>query len=142
MTGTSGKTILPIFQHRLRYRLTYTPGVWHFHTTLDYNHFHSQGKSAGQGYQCTQSCVYAFPSFSLSVSLQGSYFHTDDYDSRVYISEKGLLYTFYTPSFSGRGFRCSAHLRYNLNKAMMLLVKYGETIYQDRDAIGSGNDLI
>lgn len=142
VTGTSGKTILPIFQHRLRYRLTYTPGVWNFRTTLDYNHFHSQGKPAGQGYQCTQSCAYAFPSFPLSVSLQGSYFHTDDYDSRVYISEKGLLYTFYTPSFSGRGFRCSAHLRYDLNKAVMLLVKYGETIYQDRDAIGSGNDLI
>ena len=39
----------------------------------------------------------------LSVSVQGIWFHTDDYDSRVYASERGLLYTFYTPSFYGKG---------------------------------------
>lgn len=142
VAGTSGGVILPTFQHRARYRLTYTPGTWKFQTTLDYNNFHSQGKPAGQGYQCTQSCGYAFPSFPLSISVQGSYFRTDDYDSRVYISERGLLYTFYTPSFYGKGYRYSAYLRYDLNKAFMFLVKFGQTTYQDRDEIGSGNDLI
>lgn len=142
VAGTSGEVILPTFQHRARYRLTYTPGTWKFQTTLDYNNFHSQGKPAGQGYQCTQSCGYAFPSFPLSISVQGSYFRTDDYDSRVYISERGLLYTFYTPSFYGKGFRYSVYLRYDLNKAFMFLVKFGQITYQDREEIGSGNDLI
>lgn len=142
VTGTSGAVILPVYHHRTRYRLTYTPATWKLQTTLDYNHFHSQGKPSGQGYQCTQSCGYSFPSFPLSISLQGSYFHTDDYDSRVYASERGLLYTFYTPSFYGKGFRYSTYLRYDLNKAFMFLVKLGQTIYQDRYEIGSGNDLI
>lgn len=142
VSGTAGKIISPIFQHRFRYRLTYTPGIWKFQTTLDYNHFHSQGEEQSQGYQCTQSCAYSFPHFPLSVSVQGTYFYTDDYDSRVYAYEKGLLYTFYTPSFYGQGFRYSAHLRYDLNKTWMLLVKFGQTIYQDRESIGSGNDLI
>lgn len=142
VTGTSGAVILPVYHHRTRYRLTYTPATWKLQTTLDYNHFHSQGKPSGQGYQCTQSCGYSFPSFPLSISLQGSYFHTDDYDSRVYASERGLLYTFYTLSFYGKGFRYSTYLRYDLNKAFMFLVKLGQTIYQDRYEIGSGNDLI
>lgn len=142
VSGTSGKVILPVFQHRCRYRLMCTPGAWKFQTTVDYNHFHSRGKEQSGGYQCTQSCAYVFRHFPLSVSLQGTYFSTDDYDSRVYASEKGLLYTFYTPSFYGKGFRYSTHLRYDLNKAFMFLVKFGQTVYQDRETIGSGNDLI
>ena len=82
-----------------------------------------------------------FP-FPLSVSVQGTWFHTDDYDSRVYASERGLLYTFYTPSFYGKGFRYSAHLRYDLSKNFMFLAKFGQTVYQDRETIGSGNDEI
>ncbi len=141
VAGTNGKVILPTYYHRLRYRLTYSPDNLQLRTTVDYNHFHSQGREGCQGYQLTQSCSYAF-SFPLKLSVQGTYFHTDDYDSRIYASEKGLLYTFYTPSFYGQGFRFSACARYDMNKAFMLLVKFGQTIYQDRETIGSGNDLI
>ena len=146
VTGTSGAVVQPVYHHKLRYRLTYMPGNFTFRTTVDYNHFRQQdgggyrfGRS--QGYQCTHSCSYAFP-FPLSVSLQGTWFHTDDYDSRIYASERGLLYTFHTPSFYGSGFRYSAHLRYDLNKTFMFLAKFGQTVYQDRETIGSGNDEI
>ena len=33
-------------------------------------------------------------------------------------------------------------LRYELNKHFLLITKFGETIYLDRNEIGSGNDLI
>lgn len=146
VTGTSGAVIEPIYHHKLRYRLTYMPGRYIFRTTIDYNHFRQQDGEGyrfdrRQGYQCTQFCSYTFP-FPLSVSVQGTWFHTDDYDSRVYASECGLLYTFYTPSFYGKGFRYSAHLRYDLSKNFMFLAKFGQTVYQDRETIGSGNDEI
>ena len=80
--------------------------------------------------------------FPLAISAQGTYFYTDDYDSRIYASEKGLLYTFYTPSYYGKGFRYSAHVRYDMNKTFMFLVKFGQTVYRNRKTIGSGNDLI
>lgn len=142
LTGTSGATILPTYQHRVRYRLTYKPVNWQLRTTMDYTHFHSQGQERSEGFQLVQSCAHTLISFPLTLSIQGSYFHTDDYDSRVYASEKGLLYTFYTPSFSGEGFRFSACARYDCSSWLMLLVKFGETTYQDRETIGSGNDLI
>lgn len=141
VAGTSGKVILPTYHHRLRYRLTYSTNDVQLRTTVDYNNFHSRGQTKSRGYQFTQSCAYTF-SFPLKISLQGTYFHTDDYDSRTYASERGLLYSFYTPSFSGRGFRFSAYARYDVNKAFMVLAKCGQTLYQDRDEIGSGNDLI
>lgn len=144
---TGGKVTLPVYHHKFRCRLTYMPKGFVCRTTVDYNHFRQQdGKGyefeGKQGWQCSQSCAYTFSGFPLAVSVQGTYFHTDDYDSRIYASEKGLLYTFYTPSFYGRGIRYSAHVRYDLNKTFMFLVKFGQTVYQDRATIGSGNDLI
>ena len=147
VSGTGGKVTLPVFHHKLRCRLAYTPGAFSCRTTVDYNYFRQQSGEGHefegkQGWQCTQSCAYTFSGFPLAVSVQGTYFYTDDYDSRIYASEKGLVYTFYTPSFYGSGFRYSAHIRCDLNKTFMFLVKFGQTAYRDRETIGSGNDLI
>lgn len=110
VTGTKGKVILPTYHHRLRYRLNYLPcSSLSFRTTVDYNHFHSSGKTAGKGYQLTQKAGWKLSRLPLTTELQGSYFHTDDYDSRIYIYEKGLLYSFYTPSFQGEGIRLAIH---------------------------------
>ena len=143
VTGTKGKVILPTYHHRLRYRLNYLPcSSLSFRTTVDYNHFHSSGKTAGKGYQLTQKAGWKLSRLPLTTELQGSYFHTDDYDSRVYIYEKGLLYSFYTPSFQGEGIRLAIHFRYDMNKHWTAIAKLGQTTYFDRDEIGSGNDLI
>ena len=143
LTGSKGTLTLPIFHHQLRYRLNYSLNdVFSSRTTLDYNHFHSQDRAATKGYQVTQMISSQLPWTRLFADVQVSYFCTDDYDSRVYVSEKGLLYTFYTPSFQGRGFRCAVRLRYELNKHWLFITKFGETIYLNRNEIGSGNDLI
>ncbi|WP_373825060.1 ComEA family DNA-binding protein [Bacteroides heparinolyticus] len=147
VTGNRGAVTSPIHHHRFRYRLSYAPGSFTFRTTIDYNHFRQQDKATyhfdgRDGYQCTQSCAYSSPSFPLSFALQAAYFDTDDYDSRIYASERGLLYTFSTPSFFGRGWRYSAVLRYDVSKTFMLLAKFGQTVYEDRETIGSGNDMI
>ena len=142
VTGSGGETTLPTYHHKVRYRLNYAQGIWSLRTTFDYNHFSQPSLQYSQGWQATQSCSVRLPFFPLAASLQGTYFHTDDYDSRVYAYEKGLLYTFYTPSFYGRGFRFSAHLRYDVRDWLMVIAKFGQTIYQDRNEISSGNDLI
>lgn len=142
VTGSGGETILPTRHHKVRYRLSYAQGLWSLRTTADYNRFVQAPLQYSHGWQVTQMCGVQLPSFPLAATLQGTYFHTDDYDSRVYAYEKGLLYTFYTPSFYGRGFRFSAHLRYDFRDWLMLIAKFGQTLYQDREEIGSGNDLI
>lgn len=142
VTGTSGKKILPTHHHKTRFRLNYTDEMWNLRTTFDYNHFRQPALQFSQGWLVSQSCSFKLPFIHLCTSIQGTYFHTDDYDSRVYAYEKGLLNTFYTPSFYGQGFRYSAHLRYDFRDWFMLIAKIGQTIYLDRDEIGSGKDLI
>ncbi len=143
VTGTGGEVILPTHHHKVRWRADWRPdAAWRLCTTADYNHFHSQGLRGSQGWQCTQLCAYTLPWFPLGCAVQCTYFHTDDYDARVYAYEPGLLYTFYTPSFSGRGFRLSARLRYDFGETLMLMAKLGQTVYTDRQEISSGRDLI
>lgn len=141
VSGTKGKVILPTAHHRLRYRVNYLPfPSLSLRTTMDYNRFRQQKDAAG--YQLTQTVAYRFPWFPLQAECQGSYFCTDDYDSRVYIYEKGMLYSFYTPSFQGKGIRMSAHLRYDMGEHWIAMARVGQTVYYDRNEIGSGNDLI
>lgn len=137
------KTVRPIYHYRFRYRMNYIPlPELSLHFTFDYNTIYPQGVTPSQGFQFTQMAGYSFQKIPLKLEIQGSYFHTDDYASRVYAYEKGLLYTFYTPSFYGKGLRLTAHFRYDIQKNWMIIAKYGHTTYFDRAEIGSGNDLI
>jgi len=138
VSGMNGELTLPTHHHQVRYRLNYQSDKWLLRTTADFNVFSQQQHS--YGWQVTQLAGYQLGMFKLH--LQGTYFHTDDYDSRVYGYEKGLLYTFYSPSFSGEGFRYSAHLRLDFGKTLMLIAKFGHTHYLDRNIISSGNDQI
>ena len=143
VSGSGGSITLPFHHHQLRYRIDYAVNKnFNIRTTLDYNHFYFKNQVREKGYQATQMFRVGLWQTKLAIQMQGSYFHTDGYDSRVYVSEKGLLYTFYTPSFQGEGFRFSAHLRYDLNTHWMFIGKLGGTCYLDRNEIGSGNDLI
>jgi hypothetical protein len=107
-------------------------------TTADVNVFTQTERSVG--WQVTGLAGYSF--WKMALHVQGSYFHTDDYDSRVYGYEKGLLNTFTSPSFYGQGYRASSHLRIDFAKSLMFIAKFGFTHYFDRSVIGTGNDQI
>ncbi|MDL2211202.1 helix-hairpin-helix domain-containing protein [Bacteroides sp. OttesenSCG-928-M17] len=137
------KEVRPLYHHRFRYRVHYAPiSQISLKFTFDYNTIYPENVSASQGFQLVQSISYASVRLPLKIEVQGNYFHTDDYASRVSAYEKGLLYSFYTPSFYGIGWRLATHLRWDINKYMMVIGKYGQTTYHNREQIGSGNDLI
>ena len=143
VSGTQGQEIHPTYQHRFRYRLNYNPNqLFTFRTTADLNLFSFQTTGLSKGFHLTQSVGYNLPLFPLKMQLQGSYFDTDNYDSRIFITERQMLYAFYTPSYQGNGFRWSVYARYDLNRHWMCMIKFGQTIYLDRETIGTGPDLI
>jgi len=141
VSGSGGELTLPTYQHRARLRMNYEKGKWQLRSTVDFNQFQQLYYAPSRGYAFTQMVHYQGIKM-LQFTLQGSYFHTDDYDTRIYTYERGLLNTFYSPSFYGEGFRFTAHLRLDFGEHLMLLAKLGHTHYLDRDEIGSGNELI
>lgn len=120
---------------RARLSATYTAPSWTLRTQADA--VRSDYKRRSQGYMLTETATWhGFGRVQLT-ALAG-YFHTDDYASRVYVYERGPVYSFSFPAFYGRGFRYSLFLRADVSKRLMAIAKLGVTDYLDRDHISSG----
>lgn len=78
----------------------------------------------------------------IKLFVSGAWFKTDSYDSRIYMYEPGLLYSFSMQSFYGRGSRTAAGIQYNIKRYVSFQAKWGWTHYTDRDKIGTGAEEI
>ena len=67
-----------------------------------------------------------------------AWFHTDDYDSRLYQYEPSVRYDFSFPSYYGHGLRYSLMAQADICRQLSLCMKLGVTNYFDRSTIGSG----
>ena len=137
------KKTLPYTQHKLKCQFTYQPVLnCRLKTSVDGVDQYFEGEKASLGCMVNQSISYQWNRFPLQISANGAWFCTDDYSSRIAIYEKGLLYAFSMPSFFGRGYRFSTHLKYVWHERIYLEAKYGWTHYLDRDHISSGLEEI
>lgn len=137
------KVTSPTYHHQLRGQFDYS--LLHeleLRTLINWNCFSDQRDSFKQGCMIAQRLSYQFARLPLNMKGQFAYFNTDDYDTRIYAFEPGLLYQWSIPSSSGRGIRWTAVVRWDLNKHWMFAAKIGQTIYNDRRSIGVGRDLI
>ena len=66
------------------------------------------------------------------------WFHTDDYDSRLYQYEPSVLYDYSFPAFYGHGIRYSLMTQAKIGTHFMVSAKMGVTNYFDRSVISSG----
>ncbi len=78
--------------------------------------------------------------FSGVMRLQ--YFETDGYNSRIYAYENDVLYSYSIPAFSDKGFRYYLNLNYDLSKKVSFWLRWAQTIYRDKNTVGSGLDEI
>jgi len=78
----------------------------------------------------------------LSGNIRMQYFETEDYDSRIYAFENDVLYSYSIPVFYGKGYRYYLNLRYNLFRKVSLWMRSAQTLYKEREKIGSGLDEI
>lgn len=93
------------------------------------------------GYMLSENISY-HTSKTVSADLMMGYFRTDSYASGVTAYERGLLYSFSFPTFSGKGLRGMLATRVTLSDHIMLIAKAGCTHYMDRNEMGSGLQLI
>ena len=87
------------------------------------------------GWMISQNIGYKHKIINANISL--GYFDTDNYDSRIYCYEKGLLYSFSFPTYYGNGIRYSINIRADIRKNIMMICKFGSTKYFDRNKISS-----
>jgi hypothetical protein len=81
-----------------------------------------------------------FKPFSVVGRVQ--YFNTDSTDSRIYSFESDVLYSYSVPQFAGKGFRYYLNLNLDIGKKMSIWLRWAQTIYTNKNTIGSGLDEI
>ena len=74
----------------------------------------------------------------LKADAHVGWFHTDDYDARLYQYERSVRYDFSFPMYYGHGLRYALMLRADLGSHLTLAAKAGTTDYFDRATISSG----
>ena len=137
------KLVIPFIRHRVQYQLSYAFNEQTMLKTFAEGIFTSHWKQENsKGYQVGMTAKWGRENFPLKGSITGAWFGTDNYDSRIYLYEPGVLYAFSMYSYYGKGSRLSLNVNYNITKWMMLQAKWGWTHYLNRDKIGSGREEI
>ena len=90
------------------------------------------------GYAVAQAIAWQREGHPLSAELQGCWFNAPDYKTRLYLSEKNVLYGFSIPMLYGKGIRASCTASYHIGQHLVAELKYALYHYLDRDHISSG----
>lgn len=137
------KYVLPNIRQRLHYQLTYSPvNFLRWKTVVEYVRSSVFRKEVSNGVVLGSSLKLEIPRWALRTFLSGVWFRTEDYASRVYMYEQGLLYAFSMMSLYGKGERWAVGVDYNWKKRVFFQMKWGWTYYRDRNLIGSGAEEI
>jgi hypothetical protein len=89
-----------------------------------------------------QDVQYARLGSPVAVSVRYAVFDTDDYDTRIYAFENDIPGVFSIPSYYYKGRRAYITLRWKVIRHLDFWVRYGITVYDNMDVIGSGLDEI
>ena len=125
--------------HRAKLQWTCTPSsIWKLQTT---GWLHTVLGSKGWSLQQTASCNIPKPCIRLA--LMAAYFHTDDYNSRIYLYEPSLYSSVSSGQFFGEGIHGVCTARWTSpNKHWILEGKYSLCKYFDRSEQGSALQTI
>lgn len=119
-------------EHRGRVYAVYDDNI-HSRTQLDFCMITSADRRGG--YMLSETLGFKYRWLRLNAGF--GYFHTDDYDSRIYLYEQGPLYSYSFSQYYGHGIRYWMMGRANIGKRLALTAKIGTINYFDRSEIGS-----
>lgn len=112
-----------------------------FRNRLEWVHF-VHGKNKQNGFLIYQDIRYRSFASPWAITIRYAIFDTDGFDARIYAYENDVLYAFSFPFYSDKGHRAYIVARYRLNRNIDIQARLAQTIYTNRDEIGSGLDLI
>lgn len=133
-TSTKAPTdIIPYYRHSIDAHLQWLPSSGLYLKAQAHSRFYSDFRQRGVqcGYAFSQALGWNALHLPLKAEIQGTWFRTDSYDCRLYLSEKNVLYGFSIPMLNGEGVRLTATLHYQLFNHLTIEAKYGHMAYRD-----------
>lgn len=124
---------------QFRYKLDRT---FTFRSRVDLSWYDKRGNNPQTGFLTYFDVIYKKIFSPVSGNIRLLYFETTGYDARLYAFENDVLYGYSIPVFSGKGYRYYLNVSYKVNKSLQFWGRLAQTIYSDRDKVGSGLDEI
>ncbi|NVO03282.1 MAG: helix-hairpin-helix domain-containing protein [Bacteroidetes bacterium] len=90
------------------------------------------------GYLAYENISYKLMKSPITISLMYAIFDTDNYDTRIYAFENDVLYGYSSPAYYYKGSRINCVLKYRLSRSIDVWLKYGQTIYSNKNVVSSG----
>ncbi|MBQ8702638.1 MAG: helix-hairpin-helix domain-containing protein [Prevotella sp.] len=125
--------------HRLRCFVEYKQTKWSDRLVCDLAYHYYKVRS--RGWMLSNQFNISLMKWA-KINASVGYFHTDDYNTRIYCYEKSVLYSFNIPAYYGEGIRYSLLLQASPSKSLSLYARLSTTNYFDRSTISSGNQEI
>ncbi len=104
--------------------------------------FDKQATTAEQGFLVYGDVFYKPMRKKYAGNMRLLYFETDSYNSRLYAFENDVLYGYSIPVFYDKGYRYYLNLNYDITRKLTGWVKIAQTVYKEKQKIGSGLDEI
>ncbi len=104
--------------------------------------FDKKGAFPEQGFSTYLDFLFKPALKPLTGSLRLHYFETEGYNSRIYAYENDVLYSFSIPVFYDKGYRYYLNVSYEVNRKFGVWARFAQTMYRDKNLIGSGLDEI
>jgi len=127
--------LIPYDNHSARLTLSYTSSQG-LSTKTQLNASRAVYHTTDHGYMLSQQLSYTHRKMLLN--FMAGYFHTDSYQSRIYVYERQLTGEFAFPTYYGKGMRLAFYARTEIGRHLRLNMRVGFTNYFDRNAIGTG----
>jgi hypothetical protein len=122
--------VLPYKQQRWRLQLDYKLNTAiNLKSQIHYNTYEDV-QQRQEGWSITQSAGYATPKLSLDASI--AYFHSPDWNTRINVYEKNILYAFSFPMYYGKGFRYYLNLKWKICPPLTIYLKIADELKEER----------
>ena len=98
--------------------------------------------AAEKGFLFYSELLYASLQKNYGGTVRFQYFATGGYNSRIYAYENDVLYSYAIPVFYDNGCRYYLNINYNITKKLTAWFRWAQTIYLDKNKVGSGLDEV
>jgi hypothetical protein len=126
------------FRHTADLILTWQACTWlQLKQQWEYRIYARQFVGASEGLGFSQRVSFKQAGRPVAVHALGEWFQTDDYNSRIYLSDLNLRYSFGSTMLYGRGVRYGLACSWRLSKRCLLEGKYTLVNYAGRNTLSS-----
>ncbi|MDX2196300.1 MAG: helix-hairpin-helix domain-containing protein [Cytophagales bacterium] len=105
-------------------------------TRIQFSDFRQEMQPLEQGIVALQDVNFDFGKFRISTRF--AIFDAQDYNVRIYVFEKNVLYAFAMPLYYGQGVRNYILLQYKINRQTDVWLRVAQFNYRNQDNISSG----